>query len=87
MSLFMYVNISYIVMYNVHNRSACPNFGHPAKTSSSTKYKLDVKNDIATIVNKMYVIFKTVSAFLIYKVRKPRMNKLWHGVRRQGTLP
>ena len=35
----------------------CPNFGHPALTSSFTKYEfLQVKNSFATIVNGLSVL-------------------------------
>ena len=38
-------------------RVACPNFGHPAQTSSFTKYDfLQVKNYFATIVNVLSVL-------------------------------
>ena len=39
------------------NSLVCPNFGHPALTSSFTKYKfLQVKNSFATIVNELSVL-------------------------------
>ena len=41
---------------NNKDRVVCPNFGHPALTSSFTKYEfLQVKNSFATILNKLSV--------------------------------
>ena len=80
-------------------RVVCPNFGHPAITSSLTKYNFSrVKNDIATTVNGLFC-FGIISAFengdfsfciilpLHYKVCTLRMTKLGQSVRSQGTLP
>ena len=41
-------------------RDVCPNFGHPALTSSFTKKQLQGKNGFATIVK---ISFEMVSAF------------------------
>ena len=39
------------------NRVLCPNFGHPAPTSTFTKYEfLQMKNSFATIVNRLSVL-------------------------------
>ena len=39
-----------------NSRVVCPNFGHPALTSSFTKYEfLQVKNSFATILNELSV--------------------------------
>ena len=38
-------------------RVGCPNFGHPALTSSFTRYKfLQVKYSVATILNRLSVL-------------------------------
>ena len=65
----------------------CPNFRHPALTPSLIiKYKfLQVQNSFATIVNELS--FLQLFAYIIDKVRKPRMTKLRHGVPSQGILP
>ena len=67
----------------------CPNFGHPALNSSFTKYYfLQVKNsnncewtvsfELALAFKWQFIIF--MHAYSLYKVRKPRMTKVWHGV-------
>ena len=76
------------------DRVVCPNFGHPALTSSFTKYKfLQVKNSFATIVNGLSVLklFQLSNGDLLLKhlqikVRKPRMTKLGQGVRKDNSL-
>ena len=76
----------------------CPNFGHPAQTSSLKKYKsFEEKNISATIVNEPSVLklfqlssvdlFFSDYAYSICKVRKTRMTKFWQGVRSYCTLP
>ena len=63
-------------------RVVCPNFGHPALTSSFTKYKFSqVKNSFAIIVSafEWWSIIFMPTPCSIYKV--PRMKKLVQGVR------
>ena len=56
-------------------RVVCPNFGHPVRTSTFTKYEfLQVKNSLATIEND-------------YNVRKLRMTEVRAGCRRYSILP
>ena len=47
-------SISNVQIIHIDNRVVCPNFGHPAPTSSFTKYKF-------------FVSLKIVSAFLVIK--------------------
>ena len=51
--------ICFILQKNIRHtyRVVCPNFGHPAPTSSFTKYTfLQVKNSFATIVNGLSLL-------------------------------
>ena len=76
----------------------CPNFGHPALTSSFISYKfLKVDNSFAKIVNGLSVLksFQLSNGdllflwhvYIIYKVHKPRMAKLEHGVEVRAHNP
>ena len=87
---FVCLNIMKICEISMY-RVVCPNFGHPALTSSFTKYKfLQVKRSFATLMNELSVLklFQFSNGDLLfskhdyrlYKVRKPRMTKLGQGV-------
>ena len=76
----------------------CPNFGHPALTSSFTKYIfLEVTNSFATLVNELSVLklFQLSNGdvlfskhdYSLYKARKPRMTKLGQGVGVRAHYP
>ena len=79
-------------------RIVCHNFGHPALTSSFTKYKfLQVKNSFEENLNGLSVLklFQLSNgdlsfswhAYSIYKVRKPRLTKLGQGVEVRAHYP
>ena len=74
----------------------CPNFGHPALSSSFTKHNLwQINTNFAINVNELSVLkllqllncdlLLSWYAFSIYKLRKPRMTNLAQGVRSWGT--
>ena len=69
-------------------RVVCPNFEHPALTSSFKKYNfLHVKNSVQTIVYRLSVLkllsFRMVillfSAYSIYRVHQPKLTRLGQG--------
>ena len=79
-------------------RVMCPNFGHPALTSSLPKYKiLQTKNSFATIENGLSVlklfqlsngdVLFSYHADSIYKVHEPKMTKLGQGIEVRTHYP
>ena len=59
-----------VVIVHMYTRVVCPNFGHPALTSSFTKYNfLQVKTSYATIVNELSVLKLFSFRMVIYYFR------------------
>ena len=99
--LVIFVRLSKVISYKQYRgtRVVCPIFGHPALTSSFTKYNIiQVKNNFLTILNGPSVLklfqlsngdfFICVACLQhLQIVRKPRMTKLGQGVEVRAHYP
>ena len=76
---------------SIQFRVVCPNFGHPALTWSFTKLLLlksfaKIENGLSVLKSlvsewRLIIIFHFCSMHTAsYKVHKPSVTKLWHGV-------
>ena len=90
--------VKLVMLLYASAQGVCPNFGHPALTSSFTKYKfLQMKNSFATIVNGLSVLklFQLSNgdlcfsqhAYSICKERKTQNDEVRVWCQSQGALP
>ena len=87
---FPHRQLLHVLLHPEHNfdRVVCPNFGHPARTSSFTKYKfLKKKNSEWTVSFEIVYLLFSQHAYSIYNVRKPSMTKLGQGVQVREHYP